>query len=69
MKVFVCIYVHICVFGACGGQRKALDSLEMLLQTAVSHQVSARSQTQTLYKSRLLLTAEPSHLYPHLIFN
>jgi hypothetical protein len=37
--------------GACRGQNKVSDILELELQMVVSHHVGAEAQTQVLYKS------------------
>lgn len=36
-----CMYVAICVLGACGSQKRAFDPLELEFQIAVSHHVGA----------------------------
>ena len=50
---FVCIHVGPCatyVFGACEGQKKASDPLEVELQTAVSGYVGVRHRIWVLWK-------------------
>lgn len=55
-KYFMCmifclhVYLHI-AGGAHGDQKMALDSLELVLQTIVSHHVGTGNPTQSLCKS------------------
>ena len=47
----ICVHICLCtscVFGACGGQKRALDALELELQMVVSHHMGAGNQTQVL---------------------
>lgn len=44
----MCVYVHMC---AVGGQKKALDFLELKLQTVVSHRVNSGNRIYNLHKS------------------
>lgn len=52
-----CVYVHMC---AIGGQKKALDFLELKLQTVVSHRVSSGNQIYFLHKSDRLSLSHPA---------
>lgn len=50
-----------CVPGVSGGQKQALDPLELELQMFVNCHVDARNQTWVLRKSsQVILTAHPS---------
>lgn len=49
-------YMSLCA-GAQGGQKRALDPLELELQTVVSHHAEAGS---SLHEHQVLLTAEQS---------
>lgn len=40
-----------CVLGACRGQKKMLNLLELELQMRVNHHVGAEKKSQILYKS------------------
>lgn len=40
-----------CMLGACRGQKKMLDFLELELQMHVNHHMGAEMQSQILYKS------------------
>lgn len=54
---FICMFcLHVCLCATCipgvlGNQNRELDSLELELWIAGSH-VSARNQTQVLYKNK-----------------
>jgi hypothetical protein len=54
MHVNICLHVCICttcLLGTCRGQMRALDSLELEVETVVSHYAGARNKTQVFYKS------------------
>lgn len=53
-------YVHH-VWRACGGQKMAVDPLELELKTVVNHQVDAGIWIHVLYKNSLC-SSEPRHL-------
>lgn len=53
---YVCVhacsaYMHIGALHACGGQKKASDSLELEVQMLVSHHFGSRTQTWFFWKS------------------
>jgi hypothetical protein len=53
-----CLHVYLCTMyvpGAQGGQKRALDSLELKLQTVVSHSVGAGTQIWNLYRAAIVL--------------
>lgn len=53
-------HVYIYILGACGGQKVALDPLQLELQMAMNHLVGSKNQTQIhLQESPVLLTTEP----------
>lgn len=53
--MYVCM---MCVLGTLGGQKRALDSLELKLQMVVIHHMGARNQAQILQEQQVLFTAE-----------
>ena len=55
----LCVCIHSCVPGACRGQKRALDPLELELGVAVRHYVGTGNPC-LLQKQQLLLTTEQS---------
>lgn len=49
-----------CVAGTCAGQQRASDTLELQLQTGVSHSVGVGDQTMPSAGADMVLRAEPS---------
>lgn len=60
-----------CTSGACRGQKRASDPLELKLRMVVSHQVGAGNRTQVLCKSnkcsKLLIHLSNCRSYPLLL--
>ena len=49
---FLCVYMCTkCLSGACGGQKKASDLLELELQVVVSNHMGTETRTQVPYDS------------------
>ena len=66
---FLCIHLcTMCMPGACRGQKRVLDHLELELQRVVNHHVDAGNQTQFLCKSNKC-SSLLSHLNRSLMFS
>lgn len=58
LSAFTCIN---CVSGACRGQERLSDALELKLQMTVGHYIGAESWTSVSYKSSpMLSTTKPT---------